>query len=466
MNETIKRVFRVGILVSFIICVFAFFNAGRAGTLPDEHTLQSVAHAAGIRGGDLAEELGLPRQTDKEKPLSQMGIGAAQLPTAIAELGGDASKVPGLQSSGKTDPSMSVNQIAKNYGFTPKALAHDLKMSVDIDLDAPVADYGVTQAMIDDAIAHNLSHEGDDLSYLKYPVYVLICLFATGFLLRWGVPKKYNPKARKGFYPQWVFILALVISVVVLGFLLGKSPNPMEGAVKVFKAIVGLYESVWIKVALMLFFVALGVVANKVICGWACPFGALQELIYFAPVFKKLKKKKLNLWVSNTIRIVLFALFLLLLFGVFGYKKGYVIYHTMNPFNLFNFDITSVVMGSFIIAYLVFSFFFYRPFCRFICPFGLISWIFERFSLARVRIDFDRCTDCGTCGKKCPLTAAQDRVDRKLFATDCFSCMRCLRACPANAIHYRPAWGPASPPGSEPVPKKMKDDSLVDEKSE
>jgi polyferredoxin len=38
------------------------------------------------------------------------------------------------------------------------------------------------------------------------------------------------------------------------------------------------YPSVWEKVVAFLLFVVLAVVGNKLVRGWACPFGALQEL--------------------------------------------------------------------------------------------------------------------------------------------------------------------------------------------
>ena len=78
----------------------------------------------------------------------------------------------------------------------------------------------------------------------------------------------------------------------------------------------------------------------------------------------------------------------------------------------------------------------YRPFCQFICPFGLISWIAERVSLARVRIDPERCNQCGACSRACPLDAAKDRVAGRLLAADCYSCARCLNVCPQDAITY------------------------------
>ena len=92
----------------------------------------------------------------------------------------------------------------------------------------------------------------------------------------------------------------------------------MEGIVKVFKAMVGLYPSVWDKLLAFLFFIVLAIVGNKLICGWACPFGALQELLYSFPVLRRIKRRKVPFILSNTLRGGLFVLMLLLLFGIVG----------------------------------------------------------------------------------------------------------------------------------------------------
>ncbi|MCP3666030.1 MAG: 4Fe-4S dicluster domain-containing protein, partial [Gammaproteobacteria bacterium] len=80
----------------------------------------------------------------------------------------------------------------------------------------------------------------------------------------------------------------------------------------------------------------------------------------------------------------------------------------------------------------------YRPFCQFICPFGFISWIAEQFSIIRVRIDKDKCTQCGACIKACPLEAVKGRILDKRLPADCFSCARCLNVCSFDAIRYEP----------------------------
>jgi len=210
----------------------------------------------------------------------------------------------------------------------------------------------------------------------------------------------------------------------------------MEGAVKVFKSMVGLYPSVGTKVLGLVFFLALAIVGNKVICGWACPFGALQELIYSIPALRKIKRRKPPFWLTNTLRAGLFVIAMLLLFGVVGGRKGFVVYHSVNPFNLFNFDFDVWTIPATIVAALVLSFVMYRPFCQLICPFGFLSWFAERLSLTRVRVDHAKCTQCGACVRACPTTATQGLVDGKVFSADCFSCARCLNVCPEDAIGY------------------------------
>jgi len=337
------------------------------------------------------------------------------------------------------DTSMTIHEIAEITGIGGSTLAHDFGLSVEVDKNIPLTELGVSEETLESAIHHELGHEDDSLSDLKYPIYTLIVFFAGLFLLFLGIPKNADRRKRKGWYPQWVYILTLAISVGVLGFWLGKSPNPMEAVSKVFKATVGLYESIGPYVVFLAIFIVFSIIVNKAVCGWACPFGALEELIYMLPLFKKAKKWQMPFWITNTIRGGLFVAFLVMVYGIVG-DKGFVVYHYLNPFNLFNFDFSSALVTWAIGIYLVVSFFFYRPFCRIICPFGFISWIFERVSLSRITIDRDACIDCRACVKACPLTAAKDRLDKSPLPADCFACMRCLRVCPTDAIDWKWVW--------------------------
>ncbi len=328
---------------------------------------------------------------------------------------------------------MSIKQIAPRLNVTGKNLARELGLHLDVAKAKPVQALGVTQEELDHAVEHLLGHRE---TTLKYYILAALALFGLVYLVRLGRPDGSPASERKTWYPQWPYVATLVLAVAIGGFAFGKSPNPMESAVKVFKSLVGLYPSIVGKVAAFGFFAVLAVVGNKLICGWVCPFGALQELIYHVPILRKLKKRRIPFVISNTVRATLFIVMLLLLFGIVGGRKGLVIYHFLNPFNLFNLDIETVTVGATILVALVASFGFYRPFCQFVCPFGLLSWFFERLSIFRVKIDHDRCTNCGACVSACPIDAAKDRVAGKAFPADCFSCARCLNVCPVDAIRY------------------------------
>jgi len=328
---------------------------------------------------------------------------------------------------------MSIRQLAPKLGVTGKALARELKLSLDVSKIKPLRKLGVTHEELQHVLHHILSHVD---ATVKYYVYVALVVGGLVFLTMLGRPDGCNTKQRHIWYPRSPYIVCLLFSVIIAGFILGKSPNPMEGIVKVFKSIVGLYPDPKAKLIAFGFFIILAVVGNKMICGWACPFGAFQELIYSLPILRRIKQKKLPFIVTNTIRAGLFIAMLLFLFGVIGDRKGTVIYHYVNPFNLFNLDFESFSILLTVIIALLGSFIIYRPFCQFVCPFGFVSWIAERFSIFRVQIDHDQCTQCGACIKACPLEASKGRVARKKIPADCFSCARCLNVCPVDAIQY------------------------------
>jgi NAD-dependent dihydropyrimidine dehydrogenase PreA subunit len=343
---------------------------------------------------------------------------------------------------------MSISDIAPKLEVTGKGLARELALSLETPKKKPLNKLGISQDQLDHGVEHILSHRSTSL---KNYIFAAIVLFGLMYLARFGRPDNANNSERKLWYPRIPYITCLLAAVLVCGFVLGKSPNPMEGTVKVFKSMVGLYPSIISKLIAFIFFVVLAIIGNKLICGWACPFGALQELIYSLPILRKLKQWKTPFWLTNTIRGGLFCVVMLFLFGIVGGRKGFVIYHYLNPFNLFDLDFDHWLVLLTVVVFLTLAFFTYRPFCHLICPFGFVSWIAEKFSLYRVIIDEEKCTKCGACVKACPLHAAKGKVENKTFSADCFSCARCLNACPVDAIHYRLIWSKRQKINKEPA---------------
>lgn len=108
----------------------------------------------------------------------------------------------------------------------------------------------------------------------------------------------------------------------------------------------------------------------------------------------------------------------------------------IDPFKVFN--TAKLGLAEAVFAALLFgaSFFVYRPWCHLACPFGLVGWLFERFSRFRIRIDRATYTPCMACANACPSDAMKAIVLEKPALPDCFSCGTCLDVCPTQSVHF------------------------------
>lgn len=237
-----------------------------------------------------------------------------------------------------------------------------------------------------------------------------------------------------------VKVALLLISVSGFGIYLGKGLNPMVSLVKLIKAIAGIEGNGLAWFLVLVCFSLLAVIGAKLVCGWACPYGALQELIYKLSGWHGLKQRiKIPFLLLNSVRVLLFLFCVTALFlNLFGLKEqGRVIYHVINPFNLFELRFDPVSVLIYIVLTLVLSTLFYRPHCYLVCPFGLLSWVLEKCSIFKIRIDREKCTDCKACLEACPGLAMKGIYEKKPWGADCFSCGECLDACKFDALAFR-----------------------------
>ena len=88
--------------------------------------------------------------------------------------------------------------------------------------------------------------------------------------------------------------------------------------------------------------------------------------------------------------------------------------------------------------FIVASFYIYRPFCQFICPFGLYAWLLENTAMYKIKINENQCTKCQKCVDRCPTEAMKGIYEKKrdYFLPDCWSCGECIEVCPENAVKY------------------------------
>jgi ferredoxin-type protein NapH len=77
------------------------------------------------------------------------------------------------------------------------------------------------------------------------------------------------------------------------------------------------------------------------------------------------------------------------------------------------------------------SVFFYRPFCKWVCPLGAFYSLLNKVSFYKYHFNSDACINCGKCARACKMDvdirACQD-------ALECIRCGECIKACPTGAI--------------------------------
>jgi len=209
-------------------------------------------------------------------------------------------------------------------------------------------------------------------------------------------------------------------------------PSPLQAVVDPVTAL-ATGGAITLKKATMLVFISgLSVIGAKLFCGWVCPFGALQEIVNRIPAPSG-KKIKLPFRISNSIRISIFAISLVMVISTGS--DLYTYYSILNPFELFDWHfeaVLAVLVGTVLIA----SVFVYRPFCYLVCPVGLLTWLLEHVSIFRVRIDREKCNDCKKCILKSPCPSVKAIVDGDTLRPDCFACGVCIDACPKDALEF------------------------------
>ena len=193
---------------------------------------------------------------------------------------------------------------------------------------------------------------------------------------------------------------------------------------------------------LLLFALALG----RVVCGWLCPFGWVQELLHRVPVPKLGKRPwmrpltKLRWAMLGLVAVGPLAAFFATgtgkpLFCAYvcpaGTLEGALPLITLRP-ELFASTGWTLAWKIAVLVLLLFAMAaVYRPFCRFLCPLGLWYGFWNRFALCGVTVDAAKCVQCGRCAELCPMEA-QIAGDPQ-----CISCGKCVDACPVKAISFR-----------------------------
>ena len=196
------------------------------------------------------------------------------------------------------------------------------------------------------------------------------------------------------------------------------------------------------------FFILLGVLLGRFICGFLCPFGWFQDLLHKIPGKKlstaKLKPLRYLKYVILVVFVILLPAFVTNSLGMGdpffckyicpqGVLEGAIPLALANSGlraalgHLFTFKFTVLVL------FIILSILFYRPFCKWICPLGAIYSLFNKVSFLKIQVDHEKCVGCQKCSRVCKMDV--NVVDTPNHP-ECIRCGECMKACPTDAICY------------------------------
>lgn len=196
------------------------------------------------------------------------------------------------------------------------------------------------------------------------------------------------------------------------------------------------------------FLMLTGAVFGRFVCGWLCPFGLIQDLLYKIPFVRKWKRLPGERGLRLLRYVILMGFVVLLpIFAVDIIGQGspwfckYIcpsgILMAGIPLGATNPQLRTAMGGLFLwkFALLVFlillSVAVYRPFCRYLCPLGAVYGLFHPISFYRYQVNEELCTNCGRCREVCKMDI---EVWKNPNSLDCVRCGDCLKSCPHQAL--------------------------------
>jgi polyferredoxin len=199
-------------------------------------------------------------------------------------------------------------------------------------------------------------------------------------------------------------------------------------------------------VGLLIFF---GALLGRFICGWACPFGLIQELLHKIPSRKLRHKKAFGILKYG--KYVMLGVFVILLPIVFWVQNGLAspaFCKYICPAGTLEAGIPLVALNEslqqsigwlfswkllILVGVITASVFIWRPFCRFLCPLGAIYGFFNRISVFGMRLEPAACTHCQACSRACKADLNPSKTPN---SAECVRCGDCVKACPTGALKF------------------------------
>ncbi len=262
----------------------------------------------------------------------------------------------------------------------------------------------------------NSCHAKKNYTFLYWWFGIISATMLAGFMVKYKVTRKFR-------------VLFLLLSVVILGFYRGGCPCMISSLQNTFLFIIGKHIE-WQNMLWFLGLIPITYVFGKVWCGWICHLGALQEFLFISKtqtLFRSQKAQKIMTRVRISLLIILILQLLITKTNIYRHYGPFKIAYNLFSANLLGYILLALVLLS--------SLFIYRPFCKTICPVGLIlGWITKIPGASILGIN-DKCAGCTICNNACKMDAiTRDNNISHLNNENCILCGDCMDSCKIKSI--------------------------------
>lgn len=183
------------------------------------------------------------------------------------------------------------------------------------------------------------------------------------------------------------------------------------------------------------------IAVGRMVCGWLCPVGLLQDLMY------KIRTAKVKipnwLYYFRYPSILFLVIFIPYFHGEEWFCKicppgtleaaiPWVVWNPVNP-EFQQPAINIATLGLFFVTKIIILLVFFwlviiskRAFCRILCPLSVIFGIFNRFSIIRMKVENPQSCkpECTLCLKNCPM---EIRIPDNPNSSECIRCLKCTK---------------------------------------
>jgi len=177
-----------------------------------------------------------------------------------------------------------------------------------------------------------------------------------------------------------------------------------------------------------------GGVFGSFVCGWACPFGLLQDLAARIPTPKFAPPA----WMGHFRYVVLVGSVLVI---PYFFGEGHPLFICrVCPAGALEAALPNAVQtaiyaeqtawpselkSAILVAFLAGSLFMWRPWCTVLCPLGAVFGLCNRASVLFLRFHPDRCKQCDRCRRLCHYGGRSEGRAGELQCVRCLDCTQC-----------------------------------------